>query len=208
MSNREKILSAGLELLQRHGYAGASVRDIVEAAGVPQGSFTNHFTSKEAFGLEVLDRHFADTRAMLERTLRNEALRPLERLEAYVDETLEVLRRGDGVRKGCLYANLGVEASESSEAIRHRVVEIFAELHAALERCLNEAMAAGALRTSIEGAELADFILSSLQGAFMLARTRRRVEPVAGVKRVVFSMLLGVSPPSRAETRRKRGSRH
>jgi integrase len=32
------------------------VRDVVQAAGVPQGSFTNHFTSKEAFGLEILAR--------------------------------------------------------------------------------------------------------------------------------------------------------
>jgi TetR/AcrR family transcriptional repressor of nem operon len=38
------------------GYCGASARDIVQAAGVPQVSFTNHFRSKEAFSLEVLER--------------------------------------------------------------------------------------------------------------------------------------------------------
>ena len=206
-SNREKILSAGLELIHRHGYAGASVRDIVEAAGVPQGSFTNHFTSKEAFGLEVIERHYADTRVLLDRTLRHEGLAPLERLEAYLDETLELLRRGDGVRKGSLYGNLGAEASEQSEAIRHRIVEIFAELSEALERCLHEAREAGELRTDLEAEELADFILSSLQGATLMAKARRRLEAVVSVKRVVFSMLLGVSAPPRAVARRKRGSR-
>ena len=55
-SNREKILSEGLRVVHERGYAGASVRDIVHAAGVPQGSFTNHFATKEAFGLEILDR--------------------------------------------------------------------------------------------------------------------------------------------------------
>ena len=54
-SNRERILTEGLRVVHAHGYAGASVRDIVQAAGVPQGSFTNHFTSKEAFGLEILE---------------------------------------------------------------------------------------------------------------------------------------------------------
>ena len=53
-SHREKILTEGLRVVHERGFAGASVRDIVQAAGVPQGSFTNHFASKEAFGLEVL----------------------------------------------------------------------------------------------------------------------------------------------------------
>ena len=54
-SNREKILTEGMRVVHEHGFAGASVRDIVQAAGVPQGSFTNHFASKEAFGLEVIE---------------------------------------------------------------------------------------------------------------------------------------------------------
>src|SRR5690242_9670269 len=55
-SHRETILTEGLRVVHERGFAGASVRDIIEAAGVPQGSFTNHFASKEAFCLEVLDR--------------------------------------------------------------------------------------------------------------------------------------------------------
>jgi TetR/AcrR family transcriptional repressor of nem operon len=50
-SHREKLLEAGFEVVLERGYCGASVRDIVQAAGAPQGSFTNHFTSKEAFCL-------------------------------------------------------------------------------------------------------------------------------------------------------------
>src|ERR1700712_2552036 len=85
VSNREKILTEGLRVVHAHGYAGASVRDIVQAAGVPQGSFTNHFTSKEAFGLEILELYFSNGRAVMAETLRNDALPPLARLEAYID---------------------------------------------------------------------------------------------------------------------------
>ena len=60
----------------RQGYGGASVRDIVRAAGVPQGSFTNHFTSKEAFAQEVLDRYFSLVRGNIEKTLRMIPSRP------------------------------------------------------------------------------------------------------------------------------------
>lgn len=48
-SLREDILNAGLKVMFRSGYHGASVRDICAAAGAPLGSFTNHFRSKEAF---------------------------------------------------------------------------------------------------------------------------------------------------------------
>ena len=51
---------AGLKVMFRSGYQGASVRDVCAAAGVPQGSFTNHFRSKEVFAQEVLDRYFAN----------------------------------------------------------------------------------------------------------------------------------------------------
>ncbi len=47
-SLREKILAEGFHIVLGRGYCGATVREIVRAAGVPQGSFTNHFESKDA----------------------------------------------------------------------------------------------------------------------------------------------------------------
>src|SRR5215470_5271442 len=75
-SNREKILTEGLRVVHARGYAGASVRDIVQAAGVPQGSFTNHFASKEAFGLEILDLYYERNSETSRETLRNDSLPP------------------------------------------------------------------------------------------------------------------------------------
>ena len=54
-SLRDAILDAGLKEMFRTGYHGTSVRDVTAAAGAPQGSFTNHFRSKELFASEVLD---------------------------------------------------------------------------------------------------------------------------------------------------------
>ncbi len=62
-SYRDAILNAGLQVMFRSGYEGASVRDICAAAGAPFGSFTNHFGSKEAFTKEVLDRYSRTCRA-------------------------------------------------------------------------------------------------------------------------------------------------
>src|SRR6516225_1652105 len=79
-SHREKLLEAGFDVVLERGYCGASVRDIVSAADVPQGSFTNHFASKDAFCLELLDRYFAMVEENIRLTLRNDAVsRPTRR---------------------------------------------------------------------------------------------------------------------------------
>src|ERR1700731_5236512 len=101
ISNKERILANGLKVVLERGYVGASVRDIVEAAGVPQGSFTNHFESKEAFSLEILDLYFENSRVVIGDTLRNDALPPLKRLRAYIDANISAIRKHDA-KNGCL----------------------------------------------------------------------------------------------------------
>ncbi len=50
---RQKIVDAGLKILIEKGFNGCGVQEITAAAGVPKGSFYNHFESKEALGAEV-----------------------------------------------------------------------------------------------------------------------------------------------------------
>jgi TetR/AcrR family transcriptional repressor of nem operon len=73
-SHREAILSAGLKVMFRSGNPGASVRDICAAAGVPQGSFTDHFRSKGAFAQEVLGRYFANLKESVKKALDDKPL--------------------------------------------------------------------------------------------------------------------------------------
>src|SRR6516225_8822612 len=109
-SLREAILDAGLKAMFRTGYNGTSVRDIVAAAGAPQGSFTNHFRSKEAFASEVLDRYFAYVRALVTRALTDPSLTPRQRLRRYLDIITGKLEH-DGWSRGCLIGDFSLEAS-------------------------------------------------------------------------------------------------
>jgi TetR/AcrR family transcriptional repressor of nem operon len=188
-SNREKILTEGLRVVHRQGFAGASVRDIVQAAGVPQGSFTNHFASKEAFGLEVLDLYFLASREVIDATLRNDALPPLQRLEAFIDTNTSRLNRVE-MRDGCLLGNFTAEASTSSEPIRARLVEIFAEVQASVAYCLRAAVTARELPRDFDCDEVAGFVVSSLQGANLLAKAQRSPAAVERFKRILFSAVL------------------
>jgi len=188
-SHREKILTEGLRVVHERGYEGASVRDIVQAAGVPQGSFTNHFASKEAFCLEVLDRYFEDTRATIGRTLRNDSVAPLKRLRAYLDAQSKYLNK-IGLRNGCLIGNFSAEASEHSEVIRKRIVEIFEEMRQAVAYCLRAAVKTGALPRKTDCDELAGFLNASMQGAILQAKAERSAVAIERFKHLIFSTLL------------------
>ena len=187
-SHREKLLHVGMQVVHERGFGGASVRDIVQAAGVPQGSFTNHFTSKEAFGLEVIDLYFANASEMMRRTLRNDDLPPLQRLRAYIDDGKD----GDvqDMRNGCLFGNFTAEANDCGDPIRLRVVEAFAEVQASIAYCLRAAVKAGEIAPSTDCDEVAAFILASAQGARLLAKAQRSPLPVERFKEVLFGSVL------------------
>ena len=140
------------------------MRDIVQHAGVPQGSFTNHFSSKEAFGLEILERYHDMTSAAVRATLRNDSLPPLRRLRAWMDGQLAYLRR-DEMRRGCLYGNVSAEASEEARPFVLASHRVFAENEASVAYCLEAAMDAGELAPNTDVRELAGSITSARCGA-------------------------------------------
>jgi TetR/AcrR family transcriptional repressor of nem operon len=189
ISNKDRLLADGLKVMLERGYVGASVRDIVEAAGVPQGSFTNHFASKEAFSLEILDRYFANSRIVIRDTLRNDDLPPLKRLRAFIDANIAAIRSHE-VKNGCLVGNFAAEASDHSEIIRRRVSEIYTELREATAYCLKAAVKAGELPKSLKTNDVADFIVTGLQGAWLVSKVERDLAFAENFKRTLFSTVL------------------
>src|SRR5262245_20445172 len=141
-SLREDILNAGLKVMFRSGYQGASVRDICAAAGAPQGSFTNHFRSKEAFVQEVLDRYFANLQSRVSETLNDRSLTLRRRLKRYLDVISGVLE-GAKWNRGCLIGDLSLEASLQSKPLRKRLEEIYREWRVPFAACIAAAQAAG-----------------------------------------------------------------
>jgi TetR/AcrR family transcriptional regulator, transcriptional repressor for nem operon len=189
ISNKTKIMANGLKVMLERGYVGASVRDIVEAAGVPQGSFSNHFVTKEAFSLEILNLYFTNSRVVIDETLRNDAVAPLKRLRAFLDATITAVRT-HGTKNGCLIGNFAAEASDHSEIIRKRVSEIFTELREAVAYCLRSAVQAGELSKKLKINEVADFIVTGLHGALLVSKVERDLAFAENFKKTLFSTVL------------------
>ena len=189
VQNRERILEAAERLFREKGVDAVGLAELMKEAGFTRGGFYNHFASKEAFCLEVLDRYFEDTRATIGRTLRNDSVAPLKRLRAYLDAQSKYLNK-IGLRNGCLIGNFSAEASEHSEVIRKRIVEIFEEMRQAVAYCLRAAVKTGALPRKTDCDELAGFLNASMQGAILQAKAERSAVAIERFKHLIFSTLL------------------
>jgi len=192
-SLKDTILDAGLKAMFRTGYNGTSVRDVTAAAGAPQGSFTNHFRSKEAFASEVLERYFAHTRALVTEALDDTSLTPRARLKLYLDIITDRLE-GDGWRRGCLIGDLSLEASGSSEVLRTRLAAIFAEWRAPFASCIAEAQKASEISSDFDADELAEFLLASWQGAILRMKVERSPASLERFKRIAFQTVFKELP--------------
>ena len=184
-SLRDAILDAGLKVMFRAGYNGASVRDIAAAAGAPQGSFTNHFRSKETFACEVLDRYFAHVRRLVAEALDDTSLSPRARLRHYLFIITDRLQ-GDAWSRGCLIGDLSLETSGSSETLRARLAAIFEEWRTPFAACIAAAQEKGEIASEFDATELAEFLLASWQGAILRMKVERSPAALERFKTIFF----------------------
>lgn len=55
VNTKKSIIEKSAELLLKKGYNAMSISDILEAVGIPKGSFYFHFKSKKELGLSICD---------------------------------------------------------------------------------------------------------------------------------------------------------
>ena len=180
------LLETGRRVFLEKGYNHSGIEAILQASGVPKGSFYYYFSSKEDFGLQVLDRFADDIRANFERCLGDASLSPLDRLRRYFEEVC-VRLESKQCRNGCLIGNLSQEMADQSEAFRDRLVKIFDEMRDRYAECLLIAQEAGEIAPDLDTRHLAEFCLSSWQGAVLRAKASRSVAPI----RIFIDILFG-----------------
>lgn len=186
---RERLLDAGVTTFSRSGFHGSSVQDITDAAGVPKGSFYNHFESKEALGVAALDQYWSDDAGDRLKILGQPGLAPLERLRHYFEQaTIDLAAKN--YTCGCLAANMTAEISDHSPAIASQLSAIFATWSSQIADCLGEAQVAGEIRPTVDAGMLATFVLNAWEGAVLRARIEKGERPLRQFIDVLFTQLL------------------
>ncbi|WP_316232107.1 TetR/AcrR family transcriptional regulator [Bradyrhizobium sp. SZCCHNR1051] len=187
---REALLEAAVGIVHARGFGATAVRDIATAAGVPHGSFTNHFRSKEVFEILVLDRYAERLDAIMRETLDDERLAPAERLRSYFDR-ISAAAAGAEWRRGCIVPDLAAEIAAHGDALRARLCTVLAEQSARFETV------ARLLRQSDEegAADLGAFLLAAWHGTLLRMKVERNSTAVDRFRRMLESFLYPPSQP-------------
>lgn len=185
-SAREAIVLAGTRTLHRVGFHGCSVEDITSAAGVPKGSFYNHFESKEALLLVALDRY---VESGPHGTLTNESVGPIRRLRRYF-ELLAADFIASDYQGGCFIGNIASELADHSPKVREKLAALFAGWARSVASVIKEGQSAGEIRTTLDAKTLAGFLLSAWEGTLLRVRATRDPALLKQFQRAAFDSLL------------------
>jgi AcrR family transcriptional regulator len=189
---RERLLAAARDEVIRNGFAGASVRDISEAAGYSQGAFYSNFPDKEAIMLELLRRYMREEveqlRTIVDGVSGKEALERLETwarsLNAEVDWAMLALELQLHARRSPSFAT---EYDKVFEAHGSELGRIVAGFYAAQHR-----------KPQLDPRELAAGFMALAHG---LALQRRR-DNEAPAGRLIMTFLRALVATAEAATRK------
>ena len=183
------ILDVAERLVQLRGFNGFSYADVAAELKVTKASLHYHFPGKAELGEALMARYaarFAEALALIE----SEVADATARLDAYADLYADVLAG----RRMCLCGMLAAEYETLSGPLREAVISYFDDNEAWLTRVIEQGRQDGRLRFDGPATELAQVIVSSLEGAMLIARPYDDVERFRTAARRLLASLAATAP--------------
>jgi AcrR family transcriptional regulator len=161
---RARILYATAELFQRQGYAGTGLKQVVADADAPFGSLYHHFPGgKQQLAEEVIRAGGAFFQALVTGVIDEESTAEAS-VRAVFEGAAQTLALTD-FEDACPIATVALEVASTNDHLRRATAEVFEQWTVALTDRLGDRDRALA-------------VLSALEGAFVLCRAQRTVEPM------------------------------
>ncbi|MDZ4111044.1 MAG: TetR/AcrR family transcriptional regulator [Brevundimonas sp.] len=187
---RTRIVMAAMELFWAKGFNSTSIADILSRTQLNAGSLYHVFPGKQDVLIAVLEAY----RDGLYENLIDPAWEgvddPIERIFALLARYRWLILETD-CTYGCPIGSLALELHEADPAVRDLLAVNFTGWVGAIVRCLDEA--GDRLPADLDRPALGEFVLTTMEGGVMQARTHRDVAYFdRGVKalRDHFDMLL------------------
>jgi len=176
-NTRETLLRAGVELLTEKGFLASGLDQILSRANIPKGSFYYYFSSKEAFGLALIDYYNRYFSSKLEHTLQQSPVSPLARLGNFVQSACTGMQRYE-FQRGCLIGNLGQEMSALPASFRQALLDVLQQWQGYVAKTLLEAKHHGQIGQHIDCEVAAYNFWTGWEGAVLRAKLERSCTPM------------------------------
>jgi TetR/AcrR family transcriptional repressor of nem operon len=188
-STREEIIRKGAALIHAQGFNATGIQQVLDAAGVPKGSFYFYFKNKEDFGLTTIDYFREFIHSMADKYLKKDSSPPLEKLSRFFDAYTDIFTKMDLCR-GCPIGNLMQEMSDLNATFRKKISEVYSEMQKGIEQLLEEARARGDIKADTDTPRMAQFIINAWEGAIMHMKLVKDTEPLSVFKKMIFERIL------------------
>jgi TetR/AcrR family transcriptional repressor of lmrAB and yxaGH operons len=171
---RQRMVRTAARLLRRQGYCATGWRQVVAESGAPWGSQAHYFPQgKEQLAAEAIELAGARYEGLLRAGLS--AAHPADFIESWVALAAAELE-DSGWANGCPVATVTLETAHASE----RIANACEVALCSWRELIREALIAYDLAEN-DAESLATLILSTIEGALLLARAERDAEPLRTV---------------------------
>ena len=160
------ILDVAERLAQTRGFNAFSYADVAAELGISKPALHYHFAGKAELGEALVTRYTARFDEALE-TIDARELHAARKLEAYADLYAQVLAQD----RMCLCGMLAADYHTLPEPMRHSVIRFFDHSETWLAAVVEHGRHDGTLKVDGTSCEVAQMIMSALEGAMLVART-------------------------------------
>lgn len=185
---RQTILDTAQVIVGRKGFSAVGLNEILQAADVPKGSFYHYFTSKDGFGVVLLDTYFDHYVHGMQQLFDQQGLSQHAKLMRYWDAWIDN-QTGCTEAGKCLAVKLGAEVSDLSEpmrlALQHGTSRTIALLAVALQRGVED----GSLRLQSPPQDLAQQLYALWLGSSVMSKITLTSAPFDEALRLTRQLL-------------------
>ncbi|MGI9543176.1 MAG: TetR family transcriptional regulator C-terminal domain-containing protein, partial [Cyclobacteriaceae bacterium] len=174
--NINRILDLGVEIMNRKGYHQLGLKELLNTAGIPKGSFYYYFDSKEDFGKKVISHYAENTLNYMSSILLDKSKSPGERLLLMFKDRGNAYKKS-AYREGCIMGDCSNELAGQYESIQLLLENKFSSWSAIISECITEGQDIGEFKHELPPEDLADFILNSWEGALTRMKAARSNKP-------------------------------
>jgi TetR/AcrR family transcriptional repressor of nem operon len=171
-NTRQHLLDTGHRLMADKGFTGVGLSEILQAAGVPKGSFYHYFKSKEQYGQAVLEHYFVGYLADMDRRLALPGLSGYERLMDYW-QGWQARCVAPGQGDECLVVKLSAEVADLSESMRLTLRDGAEQIVSRITACIEQGQRENSLAAEGDARHLAETLYQLWLGASLLNKLQR-----------------------------------
>lgn len=165
---RDNIIEKSAELLNKQGYFGLSISDIMRATGLKKGSIYNHFDTKDEIAIEafeyaarVVSKRFHEAAAS-KKTAYDQLLAVLAVYENVVEEP--------PFTGGCPVMNIAIESDDNHPVLRERAKGSMTGFLDFVTSIMRRGIEQGEFKTELDLDALSTFVTSCIEGGVMLSK--------------------------------------